>query len=845
MKKLNRGQIEKKWQEKWKEEKLYKPDIDKAKNSFYNLWMFPYPSAEGLHAGHAFSSTASDIYGRFKRMGGRSVFQPIGYDSFGIHTENFALKIKEHPQEMLKRTTSNYERQLRSLGHGYDWSRTVTTSDPDYYQWTQWLFVKMFKAGLAYRQKASVNWCPSCKTVLADEQVITDACERCNTKVEIKDLEQWFFRITNYADRLLENLGKIDWPERIKAAQTNWIGKSNGAVVSFPLKGSKLSVSSFTTRPDTLYGATFFVLAPEHPMVTKLTTSKYQESIQKYVKKASNKTKEERIARGKVKKGVFTGGYVVNPATKEDIPVYVADYVLMEYGTGAVMGVPAHDARDWQFAKNEDLPIREVVSGGNVKKEAYKGDGKLVNSGDWDKLSVPEKMSSIVDDLEKKGWGEKSTTYHLRDWLISRQRYWGPPIPVIHCEKCASQKKSYFTSNKNVLEKDQSDWDHFGWYPADEKALPVKLPHYEDYRPKGAGRGPLADHPDFFGTKCPGCGGDAKRETDVSDTFLDSSWYFLRYPSVDAVTSKKLPFDPERTKDWLPVDLYFGGAEHSVLHLMYARFVTQVLFDLKKISFDEPFPHFFAHGLLIKDGAKMSKSRGNVVNPDDYIKKYGADTLRLYLMFMGPVDQNPDFKDTGIEGMVRFINRIWDLFNTYSDVFLEKESDSREVLSKMHKTIKKVTEDVNGFRYNTAISALMEFTSLLREKAKKGKKKKGQIRCAEWDEALETLALLLAPFAPHLAEEVWVFVLKKDFSVHTQVWPKFKEELVKEKKTVIVVQVNGKLRGQVLINSNQAGDKAKIEKIAKEDERVFHWLEKKQVKKTIFVPGRIINFVTD
>ncbi|MFZ5933035.1 MAG: class I tRNA ligase family protein, partial [Patescibacteria group bacterium] len=598
---FNHTEIESKWQKKWQQAQIYDPQLKKVQNPFYNLWMFPYPSAEGLHAGHAFASTGSDIYGRFMRMNGQDVFQPIGYDSFGIHSENFAIAIGEHPAKMLSRTVKNYERQLRSLGHGYDWDHTVTTSDIDYYKWTQWLFVELFKAGLAYRKKSRVNWCPSCKTVLADEQVINGACERCQTIVKTKDLEQWFFRITDYADRLLANLDKIDWPEKIKLAQRNWIGRSQGAKIKFKLKDSQGEIEVFTTRPDTLNAATFLVLSPDSEFVARLTKEKYKDVVARYIKRYRSITDDNH---SRAKSGVFTGSYALNPETKGEIPIWVADYVVATYGSGAIMGVPAHDERDLEFAQKLKIKI--------IKKEP--------NPKLWQKI-------------EKEGWGGRFTNYHLRDWLISRQRYWGPPIPMIYCQNCAARGESYFSQNRPGIHQNQSDWEPSGWYP--DENLPIKLPYLEDYKPQGEGKGPLANLPEFYETTCPSCKAQAKRETDVSDTFLDSSWYFLRYPSVGSKSASKRAFDPEITKKWLPVSLYFGGAEHSVLHLMYARFMSLVLSDLGYISFAEPFPKFFAHGLMIKDGAKMSKSRGNVVNPDTYIEKFGTDSFRLYLMFIG------------------------------------------------------------------------------------------------------------------------------------------------------------------------------------------------------------------
>jgi leucyl-tRNA synthetase len=731
--------------------------------------MFPYPSAEGLHAGHAFSSTGSDVFGRFMRMNGNDVFQPMGYDSFGIHAENYALKIGEHPAKLTGQTIKHYQEQFMSLGHGYDWTRTVTTSSPDYYKWTQWLFLKMHEAGLAYKKLATVNFCPSCKTVLADEQVVTPAqagkeaknaegeiitnpgelkvCERCGTVVEKKELKQWFFKITKYADKLLSNLDKIDWSDRVVTAQRNWIGKSEGMIVNFKTEDGDL-LQVFTTRPDTLNAVTFLAVAD---------------------KELYNEDNPEKI-------GEFTGKYAVDPLSGKKLPIWKTNYVSPGYGTGNVMGVPAHDERDMEFAKKYHLDV--------VQKDP---DEAL-----WKKI-------------EKEGWGKKHTNYHLRDWLVSRQRYWGAPIPMIECPKD-------------------------GWVPVPEKDLPVLLPDISDYRPEGTGKGPLANHKEFYEVKCPKCGTSAKRETDVMDTFVDSSWYFLRYPSVGY---EKKAFDIDITKKWLPVDLYFGGAEHAVLHLMYARFVTMVLHDLKLIDFDEPCKKFFAHGLMIKDGAKMSKSRGNVVNPDEYVAKYGADALRMYLMFMGPMDGSPDFRDTGIEGMWRFINRLWTLFNT-------KESSTKApdlVLGKLHLTIKGVTEDIEQFKYNTAIAKIMELVNVYTEHKVSG------------SEYFKPLALLLAPFTPHLAEEIWVDVLKQPFSIHKESWPKYDANLIKTDQLTIIVQVNGKVRGQISIKDGsdakkgKVTDKTEIEKLAKEDEKVAKWLKGQKIKKTIVVPGKLVNFV--
>lgn len=761
--KYNHTSIEKKWQDVWEKNKDYITDIKSAKNPFYNLWMFPYPSAEGLHAGHAFASTGSDIYGRFMRMNGKDVFQPIGYDSFGIHSENYAIKINENPQGVVKRTTKHYEEQMRALGHGYDWTKTVTTSDSNYYKWTQWLFLKMWEKELAYKKKAAVNFCPSCKTVLADEQVMTPkaagkeprnaqgeiieateemkVCERCGTVVEKKDLEQWFFKITDYADRLLSGLKKIDWSERVVIAQRNWIGRSEGMIINFKSEDGK-DIPVFTTRPDTLNAATFIVVADE---------ALYNEESTK-------------------KLGEFTGEYAIDPLSGKKLPIWKANYISPGYGTGNVMGVPAHDERDREFAKKYRLDI--------VEKD-------------------PDK--TLWDKIEKEEWGRRHTNYHLRDWLVSRQRYWGAPIPMISCPKC-------------------------GWIPVPEKDLPVMLPNISDYKPEGTGKGPLGNHKEFFEVDCPKCGGKAERETDVMDTFVDSSWYFLRYPSVGIDGTA---FDHETTKKWLPVNLYFGGAEHSVLHLMYARFVTMVLCDLKLIDFDEPFPKFFAHGLMIKDGAKMSKSRGNVVNPDEYVEKFGADTLRLYTMFMGPMDGSPDFRDSGIEGMSRFLNRIWNLFESNKK---SSKADLERVCFKTHQTIKKVTEEISEFKYNTSIASIMELTNLISEKGADNK-------------ILKTFVQLLAPFAPHIAEELWNSKLKQKGSVHLSSWPKYDARYLKVDQVTIVIQVNGKLRSQIVVESGIAANKEKIISLAKKDKKVEQWTGDGRIRKEIFVSRKLVNFV--
>jgi len=803
-------EIEPKWQKIWREKKIFQPDLKRAKKPFYNLMMFPYPSGEGLHVGNMYAFTGADIYGRFKRMQGFSVFEPIGLDGFGIHSENYAIKLGRHPRDVAKETEKNFYRQLEAIGNAYAWENILETYNPDYYKWTQWIFIQMFKHGLAYRAKAPVNWCPSCKTVLADEQVISGRCERCSTEVEPKKLEQWFFKITAYAEKLLKNLEWIDWSERVKIGQRNWIGRSEGALIKFSIFNSQFSIETFTTRPDTLFGATFMVLAPENSLVEKLTAKKYQKEVGGYVKAAIKKTEIQRIAEGRVKTGVFIGSYCINPANNQKIPVWVADYVVTSYGTGAIMGVPAHDQRDFEFAKKYNLPIIEVISGGEIEKQAYEGRGKLVNSGKYSELDCLEGGQEIVKDLKKKNLAEFKTTYKLRDWCVSRQRYWGPPIPMIYCQKC-------------------------GWQPVPEKDLPVKLPYLSDWKPLGTGVSPLAQCKSWVKVACPECGGAARRETDVSDTFLDSAWYFFRYPST---RSGQVPFDPEITKKWLPVDVYIGGPEHTVLHLMYlmySRFITMAFKDFGLIDFEEPYKKFFAHGFITKDGAKMSKSKGNVVIPDEYIRKFGADTLRMYLMFMGPFNQGGDFTDTGIGGIYRFLGRVWHICQSSQKI---SKSTSSELVAEFHRLIKKVGEDIELLKYNTAIAAMMEFLNSWSQKGSLSKK-----------DASDFLKLL-TPFAPHISEELWCEVLgnkqsfsSNKFSVHQQPWPKYDPKLIKEEMVTIVIQVNGKVRGQIEISSQASGVRRQVENLAKKEKNVAKYLAGKKIKKTIFVPGRLINFV--
>ena len=778
--------IEKKWIANWLKNKIYEPDLDaprhgrgKSKKPFYNLMMFPYPSAEGLHVGNMYAFTGADIYGRKKRMEGFDVFEPIGLDGFGIHSENYALKINKHPKKLAKETEKRFYGQLNLIGNGFAWNEKLETYNPEYYKWTQWIFVQMFKKGLAARKKAAVNWCPQCQTVLADEQVAGGECERCSSKVIKKELEQWFFKITDYAQRLLDDLEKIDWSGRVKIAQKNWIGRSEGAIIKFQIPNSKFQIEVFTTRPDTLFGATYCVLAPEHSLIKNLESRILNlEEIKKYIKNAKEKTDEERIVGGKDKTGVELKGIkAINPATKEEIPVWIADYVLAGYGTGAIMAVPAHDERDMEFAKKFNLAV----------SDAPLADRK---------------------EIIKKVGGKKIVNYHLRDWLISRQRYWGPPIPMIFCEKC-------------------------GWQPVPEKDLPVLLPNVKDFRPTGSGKSPLATIEKFIKTKCPKCKGEARRETDVSDTFLDSAWYFFRY--VDHKNQKEI-FSSKRAERWLPVDMYIGGAEHAVLHLLYARFLTKVFYDWGLIDFNEPFKKFRAHGLLIKDGAKMSKSRGNVVNPDQYIQKFGADVLRMYLMFLGPFEQGGDFRDESIAGIDRFLNRIWKFGgkikitpNNPASAGLTGQTNQNAKLEKLlNKSIKKIGEDIEQLRYNTAISQLM---ILLNEMEKSEAVPKN---------IFESFLKILAPFASHLAEELWEKLGHKT-SVHLEKWPEYDLEKTREKTFELVIQINGKVRAKMEAPA-EAGE-VELQELALNHPLIKEKLAGQPPKKIIVVLGRLVNIV--
>jgi leucyl-tRNA synthetase len=798
----NPQEIEPKWRRRWEETGVYEVDVHGAPRPFYNLMMFPYPSAEGLHIGNVFAFTGVDIHGRFQAMQGNDVFEPFGYDAFGIHSENFALKQNIHPMTLIPDNIARFREQMKRLGTRIAWSHEVDTTDPKFYRWTQWLFVQLFKHGLAEKRTAPVNWCPSCKTVLADEQVIAGKCERCGTEIAHRDLEQWFLKITNYAERLLKNLDWIDWSEVVKTVQRNWIGRSEGLETSFPVEGHDASISFFTTRPDTIFGVTFMALAPEHSLVRKITAHDQREAVARYVEEASHKTAVDRQAMER--SGVFTGAYAVNSLSDERVPVFVADYVLMTYGTGAIMAVPAHDERDFDFAKRYGLPIKVVVAppgwpGGELS-EAYTGEGTLVNSGEFDGMESSAAKEAIIAKLKREGTGSRRVTYRLRDWLISRQRYWGTPIPIVHCPKD-------------------------GPVAVPEDQLPVELPYVEEFRPTGTDQSPLASVESFVRTTCPICGGEARRETDVSDTFLDSSWYYLRYPSTGL---DDRPFDPELTKQWLPVHTYIGGKEHSVLHLLYSRFISMALHDMGYLEFEEPFRKFRAHGLLIFRGSKISKSRGNIVNPDDYFDSHGADTLRTYLMFSGRYDEGGDFSDKGIEGVHRFLFRVWDLTQRYRSQGAEGElpGDSQRL---MHRTISNVTRDIAQLQFNTAIAFLMEYSNALQQ------------RPALSGDEIRTMLLLLAPFAPYMTEELWE-QMGGAYSIHQQAWPQADEELAKEQEVSVAVQVNGKTRDVIQLAAGTE-EAAAVER-ARASEKVARHLDGEAVARTIYVRDRLINFVT-
>ena len=794
--------LERRWQERWAESGLYRTYEDPEKTKHYALTMLPYPSGD-LHVGHWYAMTPSDTRARFMRMRGYKVFFPIGFDAFGLPAENAAINRGIHPYRWTISNIENMRGQIRQMGTMFDFDAEVVTCDPEYYRWNQWFFLKFFEKGLAYRKEVPVDWCPKDNTTLAREQVVGPdrRCERCGTPVIRKNLVQWLFKITDYAEELLD-FSNIEWPERVRALQTNWIGRSEGAEIFFEVEGYG-TIEVFTTRPDTVFGATFFVLAPEHPAVEQITTPERSDEVRAYVEKASRMTEIDRTDVTREKTGVFTGAYAINPATGEKIPVFVADYVLMGYGTGAIMAVPGQDQRDWDFARKYDLRIiRTVRPPDDFAGEAYIGEGAAINSGFLDGLNIEDAKARIIEWLEAQGKGRAAVTYRLRDWLISRQRYWGTPIPIIYCDSC-------------------------GTVPVPEEDLPVLLPEDAEFMPTG--ESPLKRDPDFYNTVCPGCSGPATRETDTMDTFVDSSWYWYRYLSPHYGEG---PWEPEKGEEWLPVDIYTGGIEHAILHLLYARFWTKTMRDLGLVEFGEPFNRLYNQGIILgEDAEKMSKSRGNVVNPQDYVDRYGADALRDFLMFIGPWDQGGPWDGRGIEGVSRFLRRALSL--TGDGDPSGAEADPAELARRTNRTVKKVTEDLEAFRFNTAIAALMEQTNYLLAI-------KGQVGEEEWEDALRTFALVLAPFAPHHAEEMWA-AMGEPYSVHEQAWPAWDETLIAAEEITLVVQVNGKLRDRIEVPADITEEAAT--ELALSSERVRLHVEGREIRKSIYVPGRLVNLV--
>ena len=801
----NHLEIEKKWQKYWLENKTFKTTEDPDKPKYYVLDMFPYPSGSGLHVGHPEGYTATDIVARMKRMQGYNVLHPMGWDAFGLPAEQYALDTGNDPAEFTQKNIQNFKRQIQSLGFSYDWDREIDTTDPKYYKWTQWIFEKLYAKGLAYQKEVMVNWCPALGTVLANEEVIDGKSERGGHPVYRRPMKQWVLKITEYADRLLEDLEELDWPESIKEMQRNWIGRSEGAEVTFTVAGHDETFKVFTTRPDTLFGATYCVLAPEHPLVKKITTPEQKEAIENYVKEVERKSDLERTDLAKEKTGVFTGAYAINPATNEKIPIWVADYVLMTYGTGAIMAVPAHDERDWEFAKKYDLPIREVVSGGNIEEGAYTGDGEHINSEFLNGLNNEEAIEKMIAWLEENGFGKKKVSYKLLVWLLSRQRYWGEPIPVIH-------------------------WEDGTQSLVPEEELPLELPKLKEIKPSGTGESPLANAKEWLEVTDPETGKKGRRETDTMPQWAGSSWYYLRY--IDPHNDEMIA-DPEKLKYWLPVDLYIGGAEHAVLHLLYARFWHKFLYDIGVVPTKEPFQKLFNQGMILGENhEKMSKSKGNVVNPDEIVEKYGADTLRLYEMFMGPLEADKAWSTEGIEGARRFLDRVWRLFVEEDGKLTAKIVDKTGgPLEKIyHQTVKKVTEDYEKLRFNTAISQLMVFVN-------------EAYKQEELPQAyLEGFIQLLNPVCPHITEELWEMLGHDDTIAYTP-WPSYDESKLVEDEIEIVVQVNGKIRDRLLVPADC--DKEEMEERAMSSEKIQEQLEGKTVRKVIVVPKKLVNIVAN
>lgn len=803
---FNHEQIEKKWQKKWESEKTFKTKEEKGRRKFYALDMFPYPSGAGLHVGHPEGYTATDILSRLKRMQGYNVLHPMGWDAFGLPAEQYALDTGNDPAEFTKKNIENFRRQIKSLGFSYDWDREVNTTDPEYYKWTQWIFLKLFEKGLAYIDEVAVNWCPALGTVLANEEVIDGKSERGGHPVERRPMKQWMLRITAYADRLLEDLDELDWPESIKEMQRNWIGRSEGAEITFHIEGENETFTVFTTRPDTLFGATYAVLAPEHEVVEKITTPEQKEAVAAYLEKIKSKSDLERTDLAKEKTGVFTGAYAINPVNNEKMPIWIADYVLASYGTGAIMAVPAHDERDYEFAKKFDLPIRQVVAGGNIEKEAYTGDGEHINSGFVNGLNKIDAIQKMISWLEEKGVGTKKVTYRLRDWLFSRQRYWGEPIPIIH-------------------------WEDGTMTAVPEEQLPLTLPKTTEIKPSGTGESPLANISEWVNVIDPETGKKGRRETNTMPQWAGSCWYYLRY--IDPHNAEELA-SPEKLQRWLPVDIYIGGAEHAVLHLLYARFWHKFLYDVGVVPTKEPFFKLFNQGMILgENNEKMSKSRGNVVNPDEIVKSHGADTLRLYEMFMGPLDASIAWSTNGLDGSRRFLDRIWRLFVEEGGQLnpkIQANEEAPNLEKSYHQTVKKVTEDLENLHFNTAISQLMVFINEAYKSTVLPKP------------FMEGFVKLLSPICPHIAEELWE-KLGHSETISYEAWPAYDESKLVDNEIEIVIQVNGKVKHKLTVPTDAS--KEMLEQLAMDDKKVQELIEGKTVRKVITVPSKLVNIVAN
>ncbi|MFC1841641.1 leucine--tRNA ligase [Candidatus Dependentiae bacterium] len=806
--------VEEKWQKIWDK---HPPALVKEPNGgkkYYCLDMFPYPSGSGIHMGHWRSYVLSDIYARIKWLEGYNVLHPMGWDAFGLPAENYAIKMGIHPKAATAKNIKNFKRQLKQIAAIFDWDKEVDTTDPDYYKWTQWIFIQMFKAGLAYESKKPINWCPSCLTGLANEEVVDGKCERCGTTVTKKSIPQWVLKITKYAQKLLDGLEKLDWPEKVKHMQEHWIGRSEGVEIIFKTKdteGNDVNLEVYTTRPDTLFGATFMVMAPDHDLVNKIVPESHKKQVQAYQEKVSHMSAVERMAEQKDKTGVFSGAYAINPATKKEIPIYLASYVLKDYGSGVVMAVPGHDERDFDFAQKFDLPIVQVIEAEGVKKDkegnlltAYTGSGKMIHSGFLDGLEAfPDAVEKATEYLEKEKLGKRKVNYKIRDWIFSRQRYWGEPIPLIHCPKC-------------------------GVVPVDEKDLPVTLPDVEKYQPTGTGESPLAAIDEWVNTTCPTCGGPAKRETNTMPQWAGSCWYFLRYPNPHL---KDKPFDEKDMNYWLPVDLYVGGIEHAILHLLYARFYVKVLHDLGFLPFDEPFTQLFNQGMVLKYSEKsgliekMSKSKGNVINPDDIIDKYGSDVMRMYIMFMGPPEQDCEWQDAGLDGIKRFLNKFYTFVSNPENI-VEDDQETKEAKKRVHMFLRDYQDRLAHFKPNTAISAIMELINDANAQHLKFGKT-----------SLEAILASVSILAPHITSEFLETMFNKKLSECT--WPTFDEKLLQETEVTIVVQVNGKVRANIQANKGATQEQVQ----PKAAQKIEKWLKDKEIVKVIFVKDRLINFV--